>query len=78
VRELFDDEFGFGKDLPPADSSIFHKEWSAKKNNLLTTEFKVVRYYDRVCTAIMVNGCSITEGAAKYNSALKGPQGCFR
>jgi hypothetical protein len=31
----------------------------------------VVRYYDRVCTAIMVDGCSITEGAASHNSALK-------
>jgi hypothetical protein len=71
VRELFDDEFGFGKDLPPADSSIF-KEWSAKKNNLLTTEFEVVRYYDRVCTALLVNGCNITETAAKYNSGLSG------
>jgi hypothetical protein len=71
VRELFDDEFGFGKDLPPADSSIF-KEWSSKKNNLLTTEFEVVRYYDRVCTALLVNGCNITETAAKYNSGLKG------
>jgi hypothetical protein len=71
VRELFDDEFGFGKDLPPADNSIF-KEWSAKKNNLLTTEFEVVRYYDRVCTALLVNGCNITETAAKYNSGLKG------
>jgi hypothetical protein len=71
VRELFDDEFGFGKDLPPADSSVF-KEWSAKKNNLLTTEFEVVRYYDRVCTALLVNGCNITETAAKYNSGLRG------
>jgi hypothetical protein len=71
VRELFDDEFGFGKDFPPADSSIF-KEWSAKKNNLLTTEFEVVRYYDRVCTALLVNGCNITETAAKYNSGLSG------
>jgi hypothetical protein len=71
VRELFDDEFGFGKDLPPADSSIF-KEWSAKKNNLLTTEFEVVRYYDRVCTALLVNGCNITETAARYNSGLRG------
>jgi hypothetical protein len=70
VRELFDDEFGFGKDLPPANSSIF-TDWSRSKHNLLTTEFNVVRYYDRVCTAIMVDGCSITEGAASHNTALK-------
>jgi hypothetical protein len=70
VRELFDEEFGFGKPLPPADSSTY-REWSSKKNNLLSTEFQVVRYYDRVCTAILISGKSATEYATKYNSALK-------
>lgn len=61
----------FANEQAPDSGTNAYRDYSYPGNNLLSTEFTVIRYWDDYCTALLLDGTGCSVLAQSFNPALR-------